>query len=70
METRNSGEEPQQIVDVRSVVEAVTAEDGDVPMYQVESLCMRCGENVFLFPMLVFVCLIILFLSDTENYKS
>lgn len=36
----------EQIVDVRSVVEAVSAEDGDAPLYQVESLCMRCGENV------------------------
>ncbi|KAK4254704.1 hypothetical protein QN277_010046 [Acacia crassicarpa] len=35
----------EQVVDVRSVVEAVSAEDGDVPVYQVESLCMRCGEN-------------------------
>ncbi|KAK4781404.1 hypothetical protein SAY86_015506 [Trapa natans] len=32
-------------IDVRSVVEAVSAEDGDAPLYQVESLCMRCGEN-------------------------
>lgn len=37
----------EQIVDVRSVVEAVQAEDGDAPVYQVESLCMRCGENVW-----------------------
>ncbi|XP_054779233.1 uncharacterized protein LOC129287105 [Prosopis cineraria] len=35
----------EQILDVRSVVEAVSAEDGDVPVYHVESLCMRCGEN-------------------------
>ncbi|KAB1210465.1 Zinc finger protein ZPR1 [Morella rubra] len=35
----------EQIVDVRSVVEAVSADDGDAPLYQVESLCMRCGEN-------------------------
>ncbi|CAO2820018.1 unnamed protein product [Amaranthus hypochondriacus] len=34
-----------QIVDVGSVVEAVSAEDDDVPIYEVESLCMRCGEN-------------------------
>ncbi|GJS30019.1 hypothetical protein Tco_0490639, partial [Tanacetum coccineum] len=27
-------------MDVRSVVEAA-----DAPVYQVESLCMRCGEN-------------------------
>ncbi|XP_004293742.1 PREDICTED: zinc finger protein ZPR1-like [Fragaria vesca subsp. vesca] len=35
-----------QIVDVRSVVEAVSADDSsDAPLYKVESLCMRCGEN-------------------------
>ncbi|KAJ0076168.1 hypothetical protein Patl1_34563 [Pistacia atlantica] len=38
-------ENREEIVDVRSVVEAVSAEDGDAPLYQVESLCMRCGEN-------------------------
>lgn len=36
----------EQIVDVRSVVEAVSADDSDAPLYKVESLCMRCGENV------------------------
>lgn len=36
----------EQIVDVRSVVEAVSADDNDAPLYQVESLCMRCRENV------------------------
>ncbi|XP_021888039.1 zinc finger protein ZPR1 isoform X2 [Carica papaya] len=36
-----------EIVDVRSVVEAISADDDsiDTPLYQVESLCMRCGEN-------------------------
>ncbi|PON45567.1 Zinc finger, ZPR1-type [Parasponia andersonii] len=34
-----------QIVDIRSVVEAVSADDFDSPLYQVESLCMRCGQN-------------------------
>ena len=42
----NNTENREQIVDVRSVVEAISAEDGDAPVYQVESLCMRCGENV------------------------
>lgn len=34
-------------MDVRSVVEAISGEDdnNDAPLYQVESLCMRCGEN-------------------------
>ncbi|KAK1423671.1 hypothetical protein QVD17_18978 [Tagetes erecta] len=32
-------------MDVRSVVEAVSTEYDDAPVYQVESLCMRCGEN-------------------------
>lgn len=45
METNEGNKE--QIVDVRSVVEAVSADDGDAPVYQVESLCMRCGENVW-----------------------
>jgi len=36
----------QKIVDVGSVVEAVSAEDGDAPLYSLDSLCMRCGENV------------------------
>lgn len=47
MEGRDNKE---QIVDVGSVVEAIsTADNNDtgVPLYQVESLCMRCGENVF-----------------------
>lgn len=39
----------EQIMDVRSVVEAVAAGGDDVeidtPLYVVESLCMRCGEN-------------------------
>ncbi|KAI3824395.1 hypothetical protein L1987_05853 [Smallanthus sonchifolius] len=33
------------VMDVRSVVEAVSTDDDDAPVYQVESLCMRCGEN-------------------------
>lgn len=38
-------------MDVRSVVEAVSVstnddDDDNTPIYQVESLCMRCGENV------------------------
>ncbi|KAG5553920.1 hypothetical protein RHGRI_011702 [Rhododendron griersonianum] len=42
METKNK----DSVVDMRSVVEAISAVDtGDAPLYQVESLCMRCGEN-------------------------
>ncbi|XAR69919.1 hypothetical protein NMG60_11001692 [Bertholletia excelsa] len=33
------------IVDVRSVAEAISVDDSDTPLYQVESLCMRCREN-------------------------
>ncbi|KAJ9565030.1 LOW QUALITY PROTEIN: hypothetical protein OSB04_000996 [Centaurea solstitialis] len=38
------------VMDVRSVVEAVSNstdndDNDDAPVYQVESLCMRCGEN-------------------------
>ena len=37
----------ETVLDVQSVVEAVvTDQDVDVPSYEVESLCMRCGENV------------------------
>ncbi|XP_073273551.1 uncharacterized protein [Primulina huaijiensis] len=43
-ENRTAQSEPQ-IVDVRSVVEAISAEDSDAPLYEVESLCMRCGDN-------------------------
>ncbi|XP_061351546.1 uncharacterized protein LOC133296557 [Gastrolobium bilobum] len=35
----------EEIVDVGSVVEAVSADDGAAPLYNLESLCMRCGEN-------------------------
>ncbi|PON74455.1 Zinc finger, ZPR1-type [Trema orientale] len=34
-----------QIVDVRSMVEAISTDDSDFPLYQVESLCMRYGQN-------------------------
>ncbi|KAH7660782.1 zinc finger protein [Dioscorea alata] len=36
------------VVDLRSAVDAVSAEEDDAsvaPLHQVESLCMRCGEN-------------------------
>ncbi|KAF5767799.1 putative Zinc finger, ZPR1-type [Helianthus annuus] len=33
------------ILDVRSVVEAISTDDDNAPLYQVESLCMRCHEN-------------------------
>lgn len=56
MENNTSKDE---IVDVRSVVEAVSADETGVPLYQVESLCMRCGENVstFHFPLLHLFCI-------------
>lgn len=42
-----AAKDAEQVLDVQSVVEAVVAnEDADVPSYEVESLCMRCGENV------------------------
>ncbi|KAJ8752148.1 hypothetical protein K2173_003756 [Erythroxylum novogranatense] len=38
--------EEEQFEDVRSVVEAISVDaDIDVPLYQVESLCMRCQLN-------------------------
>ncbi|KAL8490427.1 hypothetical protein ACS0TY_025585 [Phlomoides rotata] len=45
METKTTTHSAPQIVDVGSVVEAVSAQDSDAPLYEVESLCMRCGEN-------------------------
>lgn len=51
----SQSKEQNQIVDVRSVVESVSAEDSDAPLYQVESLCMRCGENVLSFPLCLYV---------------
>nr|GMD03218.1 zinc finger protein ZPR1-like [Ipomoea batatas] len=49
MENSATAPAKDQIVDVRSVVEAVAAAgddaDIDTPLYEVESLCMRCGEN-------------------------
>jgi hypothetical protein len=46
-----------QIVDVGSVVEAVSADAGDAPLYTLESLCMRCHQNVsfHLFSMCLFI---------------
>ncbi|CAJ2650328.1 unnamed protein product [Trifolium pratense] len=35
----------EQIADVGSVVEAVSADAGDAPLYTLESLCMRCHQN-------------------------
>ncbi|KAJ9172934.1 hypothetical protein P3X46_016121 [Hevea brasiliensis] len=40
-----SSSNKEQVVDVQSVVEAISTDDDDAPLYQVESLCMRCGEN-------------------------
>ncbi|CAH9111912.1 unnamed protein product [Cuscuta europaea] len=49
MESAASASVNHQIVDVRSVVEAVAAAGDDTytntPLHVVESLCMRCGEN-------------------------
>lgn len=42
----NNNSKKEEIVDVRSLVEAVSAEDTDgAPLYTVESLCMRCHQN-------------------------
>ncbi|XP_076904560.1 uncharacterized protein LOC143560038 [Bidens hawaiensis] len=32
-------------MDVRSVVEAISTDDDNAPVYEVESLCMRCHQN-------------------------
>ncbi|KAK9138723.1 hypothetical protein Sjap_009317 [Stephania japonica] len=40
---------PNPIVDVGSAADAVSAADDSVaPLHQIESLCMRCGENIVL----------------------
>lgn len=44
------------IVDVGSVVEAISTDNEDAPLYQIESLCMRCGENVCSHSVCVIVC--------------
>lgn len=43
-----AAKDAEEVLDVQSVVEAVVANEdaADVPSYEVESLCMRCGENV------------------------
>lgn len=46
-EMMDNGEDEQ--IDVRSVVEAVSADHSfGAPLYVVESMCMRCHENVSL----------------------
>ncbi|XP_071707478.1 uncharacterized protein [Rutidosis leptorrhynchoides] len=45
MEGTNNRHEEEEIMDVRSVVEAICTDDDSAPVYQVESLCMRCHEN-------------------------
>ncbi|KAL8202130.1 hypothetical protein R6Q57_011277, partial [Mikania cordata] len=30
---------------IRDVVEAISTDDDNAPVYQVESLCMRCHQN-------------------------
>ena len=50
-----AAKDAEKVLDVQSVVEAVVAdEDADVPRYEVESLCMRCHENVFVYFFLSF----------------
>ncbi|XP_027191715.1 zinc finger chaperone ZPR1-like isoform X2 [Cicer arietinum] len=45
MEGNANNNNIDQIVTVGSVVEAVSADAGDAPLYTVESLCMRCHQN-------------------------
>ncbi|CAI0375472.1 unnamed protein product [Linum tenue] len=43
-----AGRSKEKIMDVRSVAEAVASagdDDLDAPLYELESLCMRCGQN-------------------------
>lgn len=50
------------IADVGDAAEALTADDG-APLHQIESLCMRCGENVGDISYLFF-CELLLFLVE------
>jgi zinc finger protein len=43
----SSGEERPVVVDLRSAAESAGGEDAHAtPLHEMESLCMRCGENV------------------------
>lgn len=43
----SSGEERGVVLDLRSAAVSAGGEDArDTPLHVVESLCMRCGENV------------------------
>lgn len=45
METNPTTQSAPPIVDVGTVVEAISSDDFDAPRYEIESLCMRCREN-------------------------
>lgn len=39
--------EKETVIDVGSAAESIASgEETEVPFHQIESLCMRCGENV------------------------
>lgn len=44
----SSGDEGRVVVDLRSAAESAAADDDAhaTPLHEIESLCMRCGENV------------------------
>lgn len=47
----SSGEEGRVVVDLRSAAESAGGGGGDeeahaAPLHEIESLCMRCGDNV------------------------
>jgi hypothetical protein len=44
----SSGDEGRVVVDLRSAAESAAAneEAHATPLHEIESLCMRCGENV------------------------
>ncbi|CAN1143468.1 Zinc finger protein ZPR1 [Linum perenne] len=66
------GRSVEQIMDVRSVVEAVASGEEyhlDAPLYEVESLCMNCHENVSFLNLKPFSSLFVLFLKETSRLK-
>ena len=44
----SSGDEGRVVVDLRSAAESAAADEEAhaTPLHEIESLCMRCGENV------------------------
>lgn len=65
----DNGEDEQ--IDVRSVVEAVSADHSfGAPLYVVESMCMRCHENVHLHLLHKHTCIVFFEIHDVGYVSS